>query len=163
MRRVLIWTPNYSPEPTGIPPLVTDAAEWLVTRSHSVDVVTAVPNYPERRIRSDYRGAVFRSETLNGVRVHRSWLRARPERSFADKALYELTISTFALPNAVRLARRADVLVCVVPTLLAATYAARLARVLRKRLVLWVQDLVLSAAASVGVSTPATRVLSAMQ
>jgi colanic acid biosynthesis glycosyl transferase WcaI len=161
MTRILIWSPNYAPEPTGIPPLVTDAAEWLVARGHSVDVVTALPNYPERRIRSEYRGILFHSETLNGVRVHRSWLRARPERSFADKALYELTISTFALPNAVRFARRADVIVCVIPTLLAATYAAALARVLKKRLVLWIQDLVLSAAASVGAGPTALRVLSA--
>jgi colanic acid biosynthesis glycosyl transferase WcaI len=160
MTRILIWSPNYTPEPTGIPPLVTDAAEWLVARGHSVDVVTAVPNYPERRIHPEYRHVLFRSETVNGVRIHRSWLRARPERSFADKALYELTISTFALPNAVRFARRADVVVCVVPTLLAATYAAGLARVLKKRLVLWVQDLVLSAAASVGVGAAASRVLS---
>jgi colanic acid biosynthesis glycosyl transferase WcaI len=158
--RILIWSPNYAPEPTGIPPLVTDAAEWLVGRGHSVDVVTALPNYPERRIHSEYRGVLSRSETVNGVRVHRSWLRARPERSFADKALYELTISTFALPNAVRHARHADVVVCLVPTLLAATYAAGLARVLKKRLVLWVQDLVLSAAASVGVSAGGSRVLS---
>src|SRR5438874_4087474 len=114
MSQILIWSPNYAPEPTGIPPLVTDAAEWLVARGHSVDVVTAVPNYPERRIHLDYKGLLFCSETLNGVRVHRSWLRARPERSFADKALYELTISTFALPNALRLARRACVLAGVV-------------------------------------------------
>jgi colanic acid biosynthesis glycosyl transferase WcaI len=160
VKRILIWSPNYAPEPTGIPPLVTDAAEWLVARGHSVDVVTAVPNYPERRIHPEYRGVLSRSETLNGVRVHRSWLRARPERSFADKALYELTISTFALPHAVRLARRADVVVCVVPTLLAAAYAAGVTRVLNKRLVLWVQDLVLSAAASVGLGAGASRILS---
>ena len=160
MMRILIWSPNYAPEPTGIPPLVTDAAEWLVARGHSVDVVTAVPNYPERRIHPEYRGVLSRSETLNGVRVHRSWLRARPERSFADKALYEVTISTFALPHAVRHARRADVVVCVVPTLLAAAYAAGVARVLNKRLVLWVQDLVLSAAASVGLGAGASRILS---
>src|SRR5919201_2956957 len=146
MSHILIWSPNYAPEPTGIPPLVTDAAEWLVARGHSVDVVTAVPNYPERRIHPEYRGVLFRSETLNGVRVHRSWLRARTERSFADKALYELTISTFALPNAVRVARHADVVVCLVPTLLAATYAAAFARAFKKPFVLWVQDLVLSAA-----------------
>src|SRR3954454_3662192 len=161
MSRILLWSPNYAPEPTGIPPLVTDAAEWLVARGHFVDVVTAVPNYPERRVHPDYRGVLFRSEALNGVRIHRSWLRARPERSFADKAMYELTISTFALPNALRLARRADVIVCVVPTLLAATFASGLARVFDKRLVLWVQDLVLAAAESVGVGATASRVLTA--
>jgi colanic acid biosynthesis glycosyl transferase WcaI len=158
---ILMWSPNYAPEPTGIPPLVTDAAEWLVARGHIVDVVTAVPNYPERRVHADYRGVLWRSEERNGVRVHRSWLRAKPERSFVDKGLYEITISTFALPNAIRAARRADVIVCVVPTLLAAAYAAALSSVLNKRLVLWVQDLVLSAAQAVTVSPTASRALSA--
>jgi colanic acid biosynthesis glycosyl transferase WcaI len=161
MAGILLWSPNYAPEPTGIPPLVTDAAEWLAERGHRMEVVTAVPNYPERRIHPEYRGVFSRRELRGGVVVHRSWLRARPERTFADKALYELTISTCALPNAIRSARRADVIVCVIPTLLAATYAAGLARLLNKRLVLWVQDLVLSAAQAVTVSAGATRVLSA--
>jgi glycosyltransferase involved in cell wall biosynthesis len=77
-----------------------------------------------------------------------------------DKGLYELTISTFALPNAIRFARRADVIVCVVPTLLAAGYAAALAAIFRKRLVLWVHDLVLAAAPSVGIGSAAGGVLS---
>jgi colanic acid biosynthesis glycosyl transferase WcaI len=161
MTRILIWSPNYAPEPTGIPPLVTDAAEWLVIHGHDVEVVTALPNYPERRIHAAYRGVLMRSETRNGVHVHRSWLRARPERSLRDKALYELTISTFAVPNAIRAARRADVIVCVIPTLLAARYAAALSRLLRKRLVLWVQDLVLSAAESVAVGAVGGRALGA--
>jgi colanic acid biosynthesis glycosyl transferase WcaI len=159
--RLVIWSPNYSPEPTGIPPLVTDAAEWLAAHGHVMDVVTAVPNYPERRIHPEYRAVLWRSEVRNGVRVHRSWLRARHERSFLDKALYEFTISTFALPNVIRVVRRADVIICVIPTLLAATYAAALSRILGKRLVLWVQDLVLSAAQAVTLSAPATRALSA--
>src|SRR4051794_1186771 len=160
MTRVLLWSPNYAPEPTGIPPLVTDAAEWLVGRGHYVDVVTAVPNYPERAIHAAYRGVLFRTEIRNGVHLHRSWLRARPERSFSDKALYEFTIATFGLPNALRRARRSDVIVCVVPTLLAAGYAAALARVLDKRLILWVQDLVLSAAKSMDANGVPTRALS---
>src|SRR5262245_50850187 len=115
MSRLVIWSPNYAPEPTGIPPLVTDAAEWLSRRGHDVDVVTAVPNYPERSIHSNYRGVLWRSEVRNGVRVHRSWLCARPERSVWDKAVYEATVSSFALPSAIRCSRRADVLVCVIP------------------------------------------------
>src|SRR5205085_2396141 len=82
-------------------------------------------------------------------------------RSVADKALYEATISTFALPNALRIAANADVIVCVVPTLLAAAYATILKRIFRKRLVLWVQDLVLSAAESVGVEGRAADAIAA--
>ncbi len=87
MSGILIWSPNYTPELTGIPPLVTDACGWLATRGHEVEVVTALPNYPQRRIDPAYRGNLWRSEVLDGVEVHRSWLRVRQGESFVDKVL----------------------------------------------------------------------------
>ncbi len=107
MSGILIWSPNYTPELTGIPPLVTDACGWLATRGHEVEVVTALPNYPQRRIDPAYRGNLWRSEVLDGVEVHRSWLRVRPGESFVDKVLYEASFTALSLP---RVARRA---VCV--------------------------------------------------
>lgn len=169
MKRILIWSPNYAPELTGIPPLVTDLATWLAKRGHQVDVVTAMPNYPERRIHPDYRGALWKSETIDGVDVHRSWLRVRPEESFRDKALYELSFATASLPLALRRLARTDVLVCVVPTLASALAAATIVRALRvagrgPRLVLWLQDLVLSAAQALdGVGRGARSLLTAAQ
>ncbi len=157
MSRILIWSPNYAPELTGIPPLVTDAAEWLAARGHRVDVVTPMPNYPERRIHDGYRGRLWLTERRSDVVVHRSWLRVRPEERFFDKALYELTASTLALPQVIRLLHRSDVVLCVIPTLLAATYATSLPR--RPRVVLWVQDLVLRAAASLTMPEAARRAL----
>lgn len=148
MSRILIWSPNYAPEPTGIPPLVTDACEWLAARGHEIEVVTALPNYPWRRIDPAYRGNLWRSEVLDGVEVHRSWLRVRPGESFVDKALYEASFTALSLPRVIRRARRADVLVCLVPSLLAAAASAGLSRAGGPRLVLWWQDLVLSAARS---------------
>jgi colanic acid biosynthesis glycosyl transferase WcaI len=154
MARILIWSPNYAPELTGIPPLITDASEWLAARGHRVDVVTAVANYPERRIYPEYRGVLWRSEQRGAVYVHRSWLRVRPGETFVDKALYELTFTAFSLPSLVRRIGGCDVLVCVVPSLLAARCSSLIAPALRQarqrpRFVLWIQDLVLSAAASV--------------
>ncbi len=146
MSRLLVWSPNYAPELTGIPPLVTDACRWLAARGHEVEVVTALPNYPQRRIDPAYRGRLWRSDVLDGVDVHRSWLRVRPGESFVDKALYEASFTALSLPRVIRRARRADVLVCVVPSLLAAAASAGLARSGGPRLVLWWQDLVLTAA-----------------
>jgi glycosyltransferase involved in cell wall biosynthesis len=163
--RILIWSPNYAPELTGIPPLVTDAAEWLAAQRHSVEVVTAVPNYPARRIDPEYRGVVWRSEHHGDVVVHRSWLRVRPEETFRDKALYELTFATLSLPQVIRRLGTADALVCVIPSLVAAAYASLLMRALhaarrRPRFILWMQDLVFSAAASVdGLGAGARRLL----
>jgi colanic acid biosynthesis glycosyl transferase WcaI len=162
--RIVFWSPNYAPELTGIPPLVTDACEWLAARGHEVDVVTAFPNYPERRIHDGYRG-LWRSERMAGVGVHRSWLRVRPEEGFRDKALYELSFAAGSAPVAARRLRDADVLVCVVPSLLAAAAAARLVRRHpQTRLVLWVQDLVLQGALALGdVGAVERRLLSAVR
>jgi colanic acid biosynthesis glycosyl transferase WcaI len=159
--RVLIWSPNFAPELTGIPPLVTDAADWLAGRGHEVSVVTAVPNYPERRIHPDYTGVVWRSELRGDVHVERSWLRVRPGESFKDKVLYELTLSGFSLPNVLRRIRGSDVLVCLIPTLTAATYSALLKRTFgsRLRLVLWVQDLVLAGADALDLGPSVRRLL----
>lgn len=148
MSRILVWSPNYTPELTGIPPLVTDACRWLAARGHDVEVVTALPNYPQRRIDPAYRGSLWRSEVLDGVGVHRSWLRVRPGESFLDKALYETSFTALSLPRVIRRVRRADVLVCVVPSLLAAAASAALSHAGTRRLVLWWQDLVLTAASS---------------
>lgn len=155
--RVLIWSPNYAPELTGISPLVTDAAEWLAARGHHVEVVAPVPYYPERRIYADYRRRLWVSERRGAVRIHRTWLRTRPDEGFIDKALYEFTASTLALPSIIRRLRRSDVLICVLPTLLAAAYATALPG--RPRVVLWVQDLVLRGADALGLDGVAQRVV----
>jgi colanic acid biosynthesis glycosyl transferase WcaI len=153
MARILIWSPNYAPELIGIAPLVTDAADWLASRGHRVDVVAAMPNYPERQIHAEYSGVLWRSEQRRDVLVHRSWLRVRPAETFVDKALYELTFTALSLPSFVRKIRGLDVLVCVVPSLLAARCSSLVVQAFRRgrrpRLVLWVQDLVVAGAASV--------------
>ena len=151
MSRILIWSPNYAPELTGIPPLVTDAAEYFAERGHDIEVVTAMPNYPERLIRTAYRGAIWSSERIGRIDVHRSWLRVRPGERFADKMLYEATFTAVSLPRVARRIRRADVVICVVPTLTSAAAAAALRRLTGSsaRLVVWVQDLVLRAGSCV--------------
>ena len=151
MSRILVWSPNYAPELIGIPPLVTDACDWLAGRGHVVEVVTALPNYPERTIHPRHRRTRSLTERRGAVTVHRSWLRVRPDERFIDKALYELSFATFSAPDVARRVRRADVLLCVVPCLSAALASAALVRTARPRthLVLWIQDLVLRAACTV--------------
>jgi colanic acid biosynthesis glycosyl transferase WcaI len=164
MSRILIWSPNYAPELTGTPPLVTDACRWLAARGHKVEVVTAFPNYPHRRIDPTYRGALWSSEVLDGVDVRRTWLRVRPNESFLDKVLYEASFTALSLPRVIRRARRADVLVCVIPSLLAAAASAGVSGANGPPLVLWWQDLVLTAARSLnGLGPLAVRALRGAQ
>lgn len=156
MSRLVVWSPNYAPELTGIPPLVTDACEWLCARGHDVDVITTMPSYPERRIRPEYRGRFHVREERNGIRVNRWWLYSRPEERLVDKGLYELSVATIPLPWAVPMLRRADAVLCVIPTLLAGVFVTTFSRA---PVVLWVQDLVLSASESIEMSSVARGVV----
>lgn len=164
MSRVLIWSPNYAPELTGIPPLVTDVSEWMAARGHRVSVVTALPNYPHRRIFSEYRNRLIHTETIHDVHVHRSWIRVRPGETFLDKALYELSFSALSAPAALGKIRRIDIIVCVVPTILTSVLASLAPRADGRRFVVWVQDLVLLAAQAIDrLSAPQRAMLTLMQ
>ena len=154
MSRILIWSPNYAPELTGIAPLATNAAEWLARQGHNVEVVTPLPNYPDRQIHPQYAGVLWRSEQCGPVKLHRSWLRVRPGEGFIDKVLYEASYATASLPQVLRRIPWADAVVCVVPSLVAAVYASIAIRAIglgvhRPRYIIWVQDLVLTAATAV--------------
>jgi colanic acid biosynthesis glycosyl transferase WcaI len=154
LSRVVIWSPAYAPELLGIPPLVTQAAEWLAGHGHDVHVVAPMPNNPTRVIYPAYRGRLWLTERRGDVTVHRGWLRVRSAESFLDKVLWELTYVPVSAPFVLRRLRSTDVLVCIVPSLLATIAGAAFARAARgrsgaPRLVLWVQDLVVEAAAVV--------------
>ncbi|MGB3510470.1 MAG: glycosyltransferase family 4 protein [Microcoleaceae cyanobacterium] len=76
--RILIYSYNYHPELIGIAPLMTEFAEGLVKSGHKVRVVTAMPNFPERKIHDEYKGKFFLTENINGVTIQRSYIYAKP-------------------------------------------------------------------------------------
>ena len=95
--KILIYSYNYYPEPIGIAPLMTELAEGLVKRGHQVRVVTAMPNYPERKIYHDYRGKFFHTEYKNGVQIQRSYVWARPAPKLIDRLLLDASFLVKAL------------------------------------------------------------------
>jgi len=74
--RFLILTQYFPPE-TGAPPVRLAAMiRELLRLGHTVEVVTALPNYPTGQIFSAYQGRYYCVEEWEGVRVHRVWLYA---------------------------------------------------------------------------------------
>lgn len=65
--RILVVCQHYYPEPFRLP----DICETLVSKGHSVTVVTGTPNYPEGVIYEGYEKGKRADEVINGVRVHR--------------------------------------------------------------------------------------------
>lgn len=147
--RILIYSYNYHPEPIGIAPLITELAEGLVKRGHEVRVVTAMPNYPQRRIYEGYRGKLYLTEESKGVTIQRSYVWIRPEPSLIDRLLLEVSFVITSFAKALW-GPRPDIILLTAPPLPVSVPATVLGWLYRTPVVLNLQDILPDAAVQVG-------------
>lgn len=151
--RILIVALNYAPEMVGCAKYTTELAEDLVSRGHAVEVVTGPPYYPAWRIGEGYSGKRWSTDTLNGVRVHRTPLYVPENPSGLQRIAHLASFGAFATPTAIGVAHRfkPDLVFAVAPTLAAAGAALLAARVCGAKTWLHVQDFEVDAAFDLGV------------
>lgn len=147
--RVLLYSYNYYPEPIGIAPLMTELAEGLVRRGHQVRVITAMPNYPERRIYPGYRGKLYVKETRNGVEIERCFVAVRPKPGLIARALLDGSFSILSFIKAIS-GWRPDVILSTSPSLPACVPVAATKVIHRCPTVLSLQDILPEAAVQTG-------------
>jgi colanic acid biosynthesis glycosyl transferase WcaI len=150
--RILIYSYNYHPEPIGIAPLMTELAEGLVARGHEVRVVTAMPNYPERKIYPEYRGQLYREETRNGVHIQRCYVAIRPNPGLVTRVLLDGSFSILSFLQALK-GWRPDVILSTSPSLPACVPVALLKLLYSCPTVLSLQDILPEAAVQTGLIT----------
>jgi colanic acid biosynthesis glycosyl transferase WcaI len=162
--RILIYSYNYHPEPIGIAPLMTELAEGLAQRGHEVRVVTAMPNYPERKIYPAYRGQLYTQETRNGVTIQRCYVWIRPNPGLVTRVLLDGSFVLLSFLQALR-GWRPDIILSTSPSLPAAVPVAVLGRLYRCPTVLNLQDILPEAAVQTGLITNpvAIRVFEALE
>ncbi|MCP6760710.1 MAG: glycosyltransferase family 4 protein [Fischerella sp. CENA71] len=147
--RILIYSYNYYPEPIGIAPLMTELAEGLVKRGHQVRVVTAMPNYPERRIYDGYKKKLYMTEYKNGVQIQRSYVWIRPQPNLLDRILLDASFVITSFLPALR-GWRPDVILATSPSLPVCLPTALLGWLQNCPVVLNLQDILPEAAIHVG-------------
>lgn len=116
--KILIYSANYAPEPTGIGKYSGEMAEWLVSKGHDVRVVAAPPYYPNWRVDKAYQWPPYQREQLNGVDVWRAPLWVPSSPGGVKRVLHLLS---FALSSAPVMLRQVfwnpDVVLTVAPAL----------------------------------------------
>ena len=147
--RILIYSYNYHPEPIGIAPLMTELAEGLVKRGHQVRVVTAMPNYPERKIYQDYRGKFYLTEYKNGVKIQRSYVWIRPQPNLVDRVMLDASFVFTSFMPAL-FGWRPDVILSTSPSLPVCLPTTLLGWLHRCPVILNLQDILPEAAVHVG-------------
>lgn len=144
----------FVPEPNAPAARVHEFSRAWVRAGQEVTVLTAFPNHPTGRIPAEYRGRLWATEWLDGIRVLRCWLYAVPNRGVGRRGLdhlsFMLTSVLFGLPRL----GRVDVVVASSPTLFSALSAWLIAALARVPFVLEVRDLWPEAIVSLGVMRP---------
>jgi colanic acid biosynthesis glycosyl transferase WcaI len=151
-RRLLIVALNYAPELVGCAKYTSELAEDLVTRGHTVEVVTAPPYYPDWKIPDGYSGARWTREHRRGVTVHRTPLYVPGQPTGLKRLTHLASFGLAAAPTAVAVARRfrPDLVLAIAPTLAAAGAALAAARLSGARAWLHIQDFEVEAAFDLG-------------
>ncbi len=72
--KFLIITQYFPPEVGAAQTRLAATSRSLQQLGHSVEVVTAMPNYPHGVVASEYRGHFYHHEIFQGAIIHRFWL-----------------------------------------------------------------------------------------
>jgi colanic acid biosynthesis glycosyl transferase WcaI len=152
---ILFMAQCYAPEEVSAAILITELATDLAARGHRVTVVTGAPNYPHGRVFDGYRNRLFASETLDGVRVIRTWSFISPSKKNWPRLFHYGTYSATSFYGGL-FAGRPDVIMSYSPPLPLGLSAWALSRIFRVPWALQIEDLYPDAAIAAGVMTNRT-------
>lgn len=139
--RILLYSVNFAPEPTGIGKYSGEMAEWLVEQGHSVRVVAAPPYYPAWKVDPGFARPFYRRELWRGVDVWRAplWVPRTPG-GFA-RILHLLTFALSSFPLMLRqISWRPHLVLTVAPAFLCAPAGLLTARLCGAESWLHLQD-----------------------
>jgi colanic acid biosynthesis glycosyl transferase WcaI len=149
--KILIYSANFAPEPTGIGKYSGEMAEWLAAHGNTVRVVCALPYYPQWKLYPAFAGRAFRRDAWRNVSVWRApiWVPASP--TGIKRILHLLSFAISSLPLMLRqMFWRPDLVVTVAPAFVCAPMGWIAARLTGARAWLHLQDFEVDLAFNMG-------------
>jgi colanic acid biosynthesis glycosyl transferase WcaI len=139
--RILLYSANFAPEPTGIGKYSGEMAKWLVEHGHSVRVVAAPPYYPQWKVDPAYTWPPYRREEWNGVDVWRAPLWVPKTPGGLARVLHLMSFAITSFPVMLRqVFWRPHLVITVAPAFLCAPAGLLTARLAGAQSWLHLQD-----------------------
>jgi colanic acid biosynthesis glycosyl transferase WcaI len=151
MLKILLYTANFAPEPTGIGKYSGEMAAWLVSQGHEVRVVSAPPYYPSWKLEKAYVWPPYRREKWHGVDVWRTplWVPSKPNGMTRLLHLFTFVLSSFPV-MLWQILWRPNVVITVAPALMCAPTGWLVARLSGGKAWLHIQDFEVDVAFQMG-------------
>lgn len=139
--RILFLTQYFPPE-IGAPQVrIPELMREMIARGHDVTILTAMPNYPTGDVFTGYRGRITLRETLDGMRVARTWIYPTASIRLLPRTLSQVSFAGSSAALGAWLVPRPDVMLVGSPPLLLALSAVALGMMLRCPYVAFIADL----------------------
>jgi putative colanic acid biosynthesis glycosyltransferase WcaI len=149
--RILIYSTNFAPEPTGIGKYSGEMAAWLADHGHEVRVVAAPPYYPAWKTDRKYVWPPFRRERWRGVDVWRAPLWVPKSPGGFTRILHLLSFAITSFPVMMwQVLWRPELVLTVAPAFVCAPAALLTARLVRAKSWLHLQDFEIDVAFGLG-------------
>jgi len=137
----ILFISHYFPPEVNAPANRTyeHARRW-VADGHQVTVITGVPNHPRGAIFPGYRNRWLQQETIDGIRVLRTWMYLTANEGFLRRTLNYVLFAATALLASLRV-RRPDIVVATSPQFFVGLAGMVVSRLKRRPFALEVRDL----------------------
>lgn len=138
--KILFLTHYFPPEVNAPANRTHEHCRRWVRDGHAVTVITGVPNHPRGVIFEGYRNRWLQEETVDGIRVIRTWMYLTPNSGFARRVVNYLGFALTAILASFR-AERPDVVVATSPQFFVGVAGAVVSKLKRRPFVLEIRDL----------------------
>jgi len=137
----LLFVSNYFPPEVNAPATRTyeHARQW-VADGHTVEILTAVPNFPEGEVYEGYENR-FGQETMDGIEVTRVPMYVAENSGLVHRSLSYLSFMLAAVAYCGRLRRTPDLVAATSPQFFCAVAGWLISRLYRTPFVMEVRDL----------------------
>ncbi len=137
---ILIITQHFPPE-RGAVRRLAEFARYFVRHGIDVSVLTAIPNYPDGIVPEKYRGSLFYTEEIDGVKIYRSYVLPASNRFPGKRMIGFIIFLVTAFINSFRIKNKFDIILASSPPVTTPVLGWILSKLRRTRLIIEIRDL----------------------
>ncbi len=141
MTKILFITQYFPPEIGAPQNRLFELAVRLQNKGMQISVLTAMPNYPEMRIKNDYKGKFYCFEVMDGLRIYRSYIFVKKTKSIFPRLLNYFSFVFSSLLTGILKTQSYDFIFCESPPIFLGITALILSKIKKAKLIFNVSDL----------------------